>query len=77
VLVVDTPYFARTEAYGRAAIANVPPGRYRLRLWHPLQNGAPAPREIEVGTAPLRLDLTLDARARERKPHTDVDVDHY
>jgi plastocyanin len=77
VLVVDTPWFARTAPDGRAAIANVPPGRYRLRLWHPLQKTAPAAQEIEVGALPSRLALVLDAKAREPRPHTDVDQDHY
>jgi plastocyanin len=77
VLVVDTPYFARTASDGRAVVANVPPGRYRLRLWHPLQKAAVAPRELDVGAVPLRLDLALDARAHEPKPHTEVDLDHY
>jgi len=77
VLVVDSPWFARTAPDGRAAIANVPPGRYRLRLWHPLQKAAPAPQEIEVGALPSRLALVLDAKAREPRPHTDVDQDHY
>jgi len=77
VLVVDTPYFARTGADGRATIAGVPAGRYRLRLWHPLQKAAAAPDEIEIGDAPLRQTLVLDARAREPKPHTEDDTDHY
>jgi len=77
VLVVDSPWFARTAPDGRAAIANVPPGRYRLRLWHPLQKAAPAPQEIEVGAQPSRLALVLDAKVREPRPHTEVDQDHY
>lgn len=77
VLVVETPYFARTGADGRAGVGGVPPGRYRLRLWHPLQDGAVPVREIEVGAAPLRLDLVLDARPRQPRPHTDIDTDRY
>lgn len=76
VLVVDTPYFARTGADGRATVAAVPAGRYRLRLWHPLQKAAAAPAEIDVGDAPVRATLVLDARPREPKPHTD-DPDRY
>jgi plastocyanin len=42
ILVVPTPYYARTGADGRAVI-DVPAGRYRLRSWHPgLPVGAPA-----------------------------------
>jgi plastocyanin len=77
VLVVDTPYFARTGADGRATLAGVPAGRYRLRLWHPLQKAAAAPDEIEIGDVPVRLTLVLDARAREPKPHIEDDTDHY
>jgi plastocyanin len=76
VLVVETPYFARTGADGRATVAGVPAGRYRLRVWHPLQKATAAPGEIDVGDAPLRQTLVLDARPREPKPHTE-DPDHY
>jgi plastocyanin len=42
ILVVDTPYYARTPEGGRASI-DVPPGNYRLRSWHAgLPVGAPA-----------------------------------
>jgi plastocyanin len=68
VLVVDSPYFAKTSADGRAVIANVPAGRYRLQLWHPLQKAPQAPREIEVGASAAALKLVLDVNQRERKP---------
>jgi len=43
VVVVDTPYYARTAADGRATLDGVPPGNYRLRAWHvDLPVGAPA-----------------------------------
>ena len=43
VVVVETPYFARSAESGRAAIESVPPGAYRLRAWHAgLPVGAPA-----------------------------------
>jgi plastocyanin len=76
VLVVDTPYFARTGADGRASITNVPAGRYRVRPWHPLQKAAGAAQDIEIDEAPARMTLTLDARARQPKPHTE-DPDRY
>jgi plastocyanin len=76
VLVVDTPYFARTGADGRATVAGVPAGRYRVRPWHPLQKAAGAPQDIEVDDAPARMTLVLDARARQPKPHTE-DPDRY
>ncbi len=43
VVVVETPYFSRSADGGRAALANVPPGSYRLRVWHStLPVGAPS-----------------------------------
>jgi plastocyanin len=34
ILVVDTPYFAVSSRDGGLAIANVPPGEYRLKVFH-------------------------------------------
>ena len=43
VLALQTPHFGLSGADGRLALANVPPGSYRLRAWHPsLPVGAPA-----------------------------------
>ena len=77
VLVVESPYFGKTGPDGQVRIANLPAGRYRLQLWHPLQKAQAAASEIELATVPARLNLVLDARAREPKPHTAVDQDSY
>jgi plastocyanin len=77
VLVVDSPYFARTAPDGSAAIANVPAGRYRLRLWHPQQKVEAAQNEVEIGPSPSRIALKLDVKPRERKPRTETDPDRY
>lgn len=77
VLVVDSPYFAKTGGNGRAHIANVPPGRYRLRLWHPRQKSAPPLQEIKVGAAAVKLDLMIDVAPRIVKPKPPADADHY
>jgi plastocyanin len=34
VQVVDTPYFAKTDASGKALINTVPNGKYTLKVWH-------------------------------------------
>ena len=64
VLVVDTRYFAKTGANGQALVANVPSGRYRLRLWHPRQKIAFPHREVEIGAAPLKLELVMSVAPR-------------
>jgi plastocyanin len=35
VIVLSTPYFAKTGAEGTAEVSGLPPGRYRLSVWHP------------------------------------------
>jgi plastocyanin len=35
VYVLATPYFAKTAEDGKARIADVPPGAYEARVWHP------------------------------------------
>jgi plastocyanin len=77
VLVVESPWFGKTAADGQVRIANLPAGRYRVQLWHPLQKLRAAATEVEIGAKPLRLNLVLDARPREPKPHPDVDQDRY
>lgn len=62
VRVVDTPYFARTDAAGRALL-DVPPGDHRLTIWHAgLGVDTPPPsRPLKLGAAPTSLSVTLDA----------------
>ena len=35
VVAVSTPYYAISDAHGQVQIANVPPGRYALQVFHP------------------------------------------
>lgn len=64
VLVVDTPWFAKTGADGTARIARAPAGAYRLHLWHPRQKSAASDIDVTLGAATRRLDLTLDVADR-------------
>ncbi len=59
VLVVDTPFFAKTADGGSAMLA-LPEGRYRMRAWHEKMRAPPPPRELTVGAAPLAVPLTVD-----------------
>jgi plastocyanin len=77
VLVVDSPYFARTAPDGKAVMANVPAGRYRLQLWHPQQKSEQTQNDIDIPSSPSRLTLKLDVKPRERKPRTETDPDRY
>jgi len=56
IVAFDHPYFTTTAGDGSFAIDSVPPGRYRLRLWHPRLEGAEETVTIEAGkTATITL----------------------
>lgn len=77
VLVVDSPYFAKTDRRGRALIADVPPGRYRVHAWHPRQKQPAAQSKIEIRTKTAKLDLMMEVAPRILKPKPPIDADHY
>lgn len=66
VVVVDTPLYARSSALGKASMTAVPPGAYRLRVWHSSLADASAPTSsaLTVGNADLveRVTLRTDKR---------------
>ncbi len=61
VLVLETPFFEKTSLSGQVVLAEVPPGTYQLRVWHPgLPVGAPAQaRAITLGTANMATAISL------------------
>ena len=59
IVVVKNPYFAQPKADGTFRIANVPPGRHRLRSWH--QRLPAREQEVEVpveGTAQVLFEIS-------------------
>lgn len=65
VVVANTPWSARSAANGKARIEAIPPGNYRLRLWHPglAANGEPTPVALTIGAADAEHSARLAARA--------------
>jgi plastocyanin len=59
VVVVDTPYFAVTEATGAFVIRGVPAGKYKLVAWHEKKDGLEQDVVVAART-PLKLDLVLE-----------------
>lgn len=58
VAVVDSPYFGRTDAHGQVTIST-PPGRYRLRIWHP-DLSRPVPAEsLTLGAEPRTVSVDV------------------
>ncbi|MBP9913879.1 MAG: hypothetical protein KBF26_10800 [Opitutaceae bacterium] len=69
VVILNTPWFAKTGPDGTAALTEIPAGRYRLEVWHP-RLGKPAPREITLttGANPAQeFSLTLKPDRRIRR----------
>jgi plastocyanin len=75
IVVTAAPYFGRTGADGQWIVPNLPPGKYSLRLWHPLLN---EPQEVErtVQTGAdrevieLRLARDLRPAPLKGRPHS-------
>ena len=65
VVVVDSPFHARTAESGQARVASVPAGAYRIRTWHPgLAPGAePATTALTVGAAEVSASVRIAATA--------------
>jgi plastocyanin len=59
VVVLDTPYFAVTDETGSFAIHDVPPGKYRLVVWHEKKDGLAREVVVEPGKQ-LKVDLVVD-----------------
>ena len=73
IVVLGTPYFATTRRDGSFAITNVPPGDYRLEVFH--ERATEVTREalerrVTVGAAPLELpEITISEAGYLPIPH--------
>ena len=63
--VVNTPYFAKTDAAGQARINGLPPGKYVLKAWHyNLANGAAIPEQtLIIADADATASFKLNVKA--------------
>lgn len=58
VVIMQNPYFAKTDEDGNFKIQNVPPGEYTLSLWHP-RKGAKPQQIVVTDSAPVEVEFTL------------------
>lgn len=70
VMVVDTPYFGKSEATGIVALDNLPEGKYAIRAWHPDMGYIKPPLEQEVvigATGTQQIKFSFDFNPKKRK----------
>jgi plastocyanin len=71
VYVSATPYFTKTEAAGTAAIEDLPPGEYSVRVWHPsMEHGeeTTAQRVTLNADSPTKVEWDLGLKPVFRVP---------
>lgn len=74
VLVVDTPWFGKSDAKGRVQIDAVEDGEYEAAIWHPRQRQEVAAQRLKLaGTMaePLRFVIEVAPRKPHYKPPLD------
>lgn len=71
VRVVDTPYFAKTDASG-AAMVEAPAGKYVLKAWHPDMTGSQQPLEQPV-TVKADSNMNANFKLTLKAPAHDAD----
>ncbi len=74
VVAVDSPYYATSAANGAFTIADVPPGRYRLSVWHERfkpEDATEFPKDVALTSATAALaPIRLVFAGRVPTPHT-------
>ena len=67
IYVADSPMVAVSDEKGEIHFTDVPPGQYRIKLWHPWQREVSEPSELSITTAAQTLTLAMDIE-RQAKP---------
>ncbi|HSS28888.1 MAG TPA: methylamine utilization protein, partial [Usitatibacter sp.] len=69
VVVVDSPYFAKSDSNGVAQIGDLPPGEYQFFAWHYAQAATPAAKPLTVGgEANVALQFAIPLRRLTPRP---------
>jgi len=75
IYVSESPFFAKTDKDGKARLADLPPGAYHVRAWHPQLAVAEESTRTKVdatrgGVAEVRWTLELKPEVRVRRAPT-------
>ena len=73
IVVTAAAHFGRSGPQGEWSVADLPQGRYRLRLWHPLLPDE-VQREVQVESERAEIELRLTKNLRPaplgKRPHS-------
>jgi plastocyanin len=70
IVVVDTPWFSKSDASGTATLKDLPPGDYKVSIWYPAPTFAPLVKQIHLGDgAAARTQVQLDADSLPSDDH--------
>jgi len=62
IVVVETPFFEKSDESGRIDIRNLQPGKYAVHVWHPDMAHEPAAQTVTLGEGE-RSELTFSVTA--------------
>lgn len=60
-LAMENPYYAMTDQDGRFEIGDIPPGTYKLLIWHPYLNGAKEQTVTIQPKSQVKVDIKIPA----------------
>jgi polysaccharide lyase family 4-like protein len=60
-LALENPYYALTDQNGRFEIGDIPPGTYKMLIWHPYIGGAKEQTITIVPKGQVKVDVTVPA----------------
>lgn len=68
IVVVDTPFFAKSAADGVAVVRDRGPGEYRLSAWYPAPTFKPVVSQIHIEGEPFTRQMQIDVAASSLQP---------
>jgi hypothetical protein len=76
-MAVDNPYYALTDESGRFTIGDIPPGTYKLVVWHPEERSV-VEREVMISSkGSVTLSFEIQAREGARAGMEAVENPHF
>lgn len=62
IIILENPYFFKTEKDGNFRMENIPPGTYQLKTWHEKMKSAP--QEVTIAKGEIK-EINLELKKRK------------